>query len=343
MRVAASAPGKAVLSGEYAVLQGAPAIAMAIDCRARVTIETSNEGCHSVASTNHGGSPSQFRSLERGAIEWLDDHGAHADQDLLEQVWQQLGVLPARSFAVTLDTRSFYDPESTLKLGFGSSSALAVALAAALVGSGAARNAAGDPRDLLHFATAAHRAFQGGKGSGIDVAVAVHGGVIAFGLRPQRQVKSLKWPAGLGFEFFWSGRPSSTIERLGRMERFRQNRAARRAAERLSEASRGVLDAWRHPADILESLRTYTAALKVFSNEHALGVFDAGHEELSEAADALDLVYKPCGAGGGDIGVLIASRDSPAGHLADFSKRAGQLGYRKLDASLEQAGANIEH
>ena len=37
MRFSASAPGKAVLSGEYAVLQGAPAIAMAVDCRARVT------------------------------------------------------------------------------------------------------------------------------------------------------------------------------------------------------------------------------------------------------------------------------------------------------------------
>ena len=42
-RVTASAPGKVVLSGEYAVLSGAPAICMAVNRRATVTIEqTSN-------------------------------------------------------------------------------------------------------------------------------------------------------------------------------------------------------------------------------------------------------------------------------------------------------------
>ena len=36
--VVASAPGKAVLCGEYAVLDGAPAVCMALDRRARVTV-----------------------------------------------------------------------------------------------------------------------------------------------------------------------------------------------------------------------------------------------------------------------------------------------------------------
>ena len=39
MRIRASAPGKIVLSGEYAVLDGAPAICAAVDRRAAVTIE----------------------------------------------------------------------------------------------------------------------------------------------------------------------------------------------------------------------------------------------------------------------------------------------------------------
>ncbi len=42
-RITASAPGKLVLSGEYAVLDGAPAICMAVDRRARVTISASGE------------------------------------------------------------------------------------------------------------------------------------------------------------------------------------------------------------------------------------------------------------------------------------------------------------
>ena len=40
MRVTASAPGKLVLLGEYAVLDGAPALALAVDRRARVTLES---------------------------------------------------------------------------------------------------------------------------------------------------------------------------------------------------------------------------------------------------------------------------------------------------------------
>jgi phosphomevalonate kinase len=36
-----------------------------------------------------------------------------------------------------------------------------------------------------------------------------------------------------------------------------------------------------------------------------LGIFDAGHAELVTAAEAAGLVYKPCGAGGGDVGILL--------------------------------------
>ena len=42
----------------------------------------------------------------------------------------------------------------------------------------------------------AHRAFQGGAGSGVDVATAVHGGLIEFEMKTQL-VTSLAWPAGL--------------------------------------------------------------------------------------------------------------------------------------------------
>ena len=43
-----TAPGKLVLSGEYAVLDGAPAVAMAIDRRAVVDVSRSQEPWHSV-------------------------------------------------------------------------------------------------------------------------------------------------------------------------------------------------------------------------------------------------------------------------------------------------------
>jgi phosphomevalonate kinase len=348
MRFSASAPGKAVLSGEYAVLQGAPAISMAVDCRARVTAESTGEDCHKVLSPGFA-AEARFRCTERGTIEWLDEHmngdRPNADQVLFEYVWRTVQAMPAENLSFRLDTRRFFDTESSLKLGFGSSSALAAALAAVLVRAGPAEATTRPARDIRQLAIRAHLDFQGGKGSGVDVATAMSGGLIAFAMRPDQRIKALKWPAGIDYLIMWSGKPASTAERLRKLERFERNRAARTAAAKLVDASRGVLDAWikQDPGDVLASLQSYTAALRRFSLEHRVGVFDAGHQELCEAADDLGFVYKPCGAGGGDIGIVFLPAGAKDTSLADFGIRAGQLGFRKLDRTLDPTGLMYEH
>jgi phosphomevalonate kinase len=341
MRFSASAPGKAVLSGEYAVLQGAPAISMAVDCRARVTVESNDEDFHSVISPGLAGE-AKFRCTRRGQIDWLDEGRSNPDQAVLEHVWRTVQVLPSEGLALTLDTRRFFDAESSLKLGFGSSSALAVALTASLARAGTANAGTRAARDIPGSAMRAHLSFQGGKGSGVDVATAISGGVIAYVMRPDQRVKALQWPAGLTFSLMWSGKPASTAERLKKLERFERNRAARMVAARLMDASSGVLDAWEQgtAVAILDALRTYTAALGRFSVEHRLGVFDAGHQELCDIADDSGFVYKPCGAGGGDIGILVAPDDAS---ISEFGIRAGQLGFRRLDRGIESAGLTYEH
>jgi phosphomevalonate kinase len=348
MRFSASAPGKAVLSGEYAVLQGAPAIAMAVDCRARVAAESTGEDFHKVVSPGIA-AEARFRCTERGSIDWLDEHRdgdrPNADQVLFEHVWRTVQAKPAENLSFRLDTRRFFDTESSLKLGFGSSSALAAALTAVLVRSGPPQATSRPASDIRQLAIRAHLEFQGGQGSGIDVATAMSGGLIAFAMRPDQRIKALKWPPGIAFSIMWSGKPASTAERLRKLERFERNRAARAAAAKLVDASRNVLDAWikAKPHEIFPSLQLYTAALRRFSLEHAVGVFDAGHQELCEAADDLGFVYKPCGAGGGDIGIVLFPEDAKEASVAEFGIRAGQLGFRKLDRTLEATGLMYEH
>lgn len=346
MRLSASAPGKAVLSGEYAVLQGAPAISMAVDCRARVTVESTAADFHTVVSPELT-AEARFRCTERGSIDWLDDSGGRptADQSLFEHVWRAVQAKPQENLSFTLDTRRFFDEESTLKLGFGSSSALAVALTAVLVRAAPVQATALPARDIRELATRAHLDFQGGKGSGVDVATAMSGGLIAFAMRPDQRIKALKWPPGMAFSIMWSGKPASTAERLRKLERFERNRAARNAAAKLVDASRNVLDAWvkAKPGEIFASLQSYTAALRRFSIEHKIGVFEAGHQELSEAADDHGFVYKPCGAGGGDIGIVFLPEDAEETAVAEFNSRAGQLGFRKLNRTIESAGLMYEH
>src|SRR5690606_14318069 len=120
-------------------------------------------------------------------------------------------------------------PESSLKLGFGSSSALAAALSAVLLRARPGEATTRSAQEILKLAVKAHLEFQGGKGSGVDVATAMSGGLIAFALRPDLRIKELKWPPGVAFSIMWSGRPASTLERLRKLERFGRNRAARAA------------------------------------------------------------------------------------------------------------------
>ena len=51
--VEASAPGKIIIAGEYAVLSDAHAISMAVDQRARVTIKKHKEKTHILTTSGY--------------------------------------------------------------------------------------------------------------------------------------------------------------------------------------------------------------------------------------------------------------------------------------------------
>jgi phosphomevalonate kinase len=300
--VTASAPGKLVLSGEYAVLDGAPAIAVAVNRRATVAVAGSEAACHSVVSPGYLDTEGRFQTAGEG-IEWLA--GAQ-DYALVGHVWSALGFRAPAPLALRLDSRAFLDPATGIKLGIGSSAAIAVALAAALAGAGEARE------EVFFAALDGHRRLQGGLGSGVDVACSLLGGLIEYSLTaaPGRR---LAWPEGLEMAVFWVGAPASTSERIGKLGEV----AARPSRSGLAAASERIAAAWAGgsaPA-VIDEYRDYVRVLREFSDDHHLGIFDAGHAELAADAEAVGLVYKPCGAGGGDTGVCLAT-DPDA--LAEF-------------------------
>ena len=77
-------------------------------------------------------------------------------------------------YSFVLDTSDFSDASSARKFGIGSSAALMVALCRALAGDEASDS------DVGEMAATAHRSFQGGTGSGVDIATSVAGGLIEF-------------------------------------------------------------------------------------------------------------------------------------------------------------------
>ncbi len=317
-RVVASAPGKVVICGEYAVLDGAPAISMAVNRRAVVTIAAADEDVCSVSAPGYAAARRRFR-IGQGAPAWVDEGAALP----VIEAGCGCGVLAGtEAVDIVLDTRAFSERDS--KLGIGSSAALTAALAMAATHG---RNPA--------VAFELHSELQGARGSGVDVATALHGGTIEYRM-PGRQILPAPWPDGLSCALLWSRVPADTVSRIARLE----NAPAHDSRKALTAVAEACAKAWRggDPDAVLTEFGRYTQALQRFDVDHALGIFEAGHAELTAAAPE-GLVYKPCGAGGGDIGIAIA-RD--AATLGGFVAEAEGRGFSRLDVAMDPAGAMIE-
>ncbi len=295
----ASAPGKVVMSGEYAVLFGAPAICMAVNRRAVASLSASSSGeCH-VTTPGFSGQDS-FAVID----------AVYGDER------------PALD--INLDTRAF--SRNGRKVGIGSSAALTVALTAARQNSS----------DVYAAAVEAHRDLQGGAGSGVDVATAVHGGLIRYDMA-SRNVQKLSWPDGLLMRVVWTGMPSSTGAKLEKLA----EQGVRPSRSALGLAASNMADAWVSGSAnrVLSEYVSYVGVLRQFSVDHDLGIFDAGHDELADAAVVNNLIYKPAGAGGGDIGVLFG-RD--ADELDAFVEQHADRIHAVLPCALDPDGVRLE-
>lgn len=329
----ASAPGKIVLCGEYAVLAGAPAIVTTVDRRARVDVEIIAGAEHVLIAPGLVDETLRFHRDTGGNYRWSGDR-----YRLVEEVLEACSGIPTKSLSMNLDTQAFRDPESGRKLGLGSSAALATALVAALD----AHFDAG--LEVQKIAAKAHRNYQSGSGSGVDIAACFTGGTIRFRRSDTPQngrplVQAIRWPAGLGYRVLWSGRASDTASKLRKLE-------ARKALEcksatALAASAAVVANLWDTSSAnaVLAALRIFVKDLQYFSADQEVGIFDAGHRELVAPAESLELVYKPCGAGGGDIGVVFGTSASA---LNAFCAHASGSGFMCLDMPVAARGVSIE-
>ena len=307
-----AAPGKVFLIGEYAVLEGAPAVVAAVNRLA-------------VGQYIPGGEPaSAFVAV--------------AVEAALAGIGDRAEALPVGS--VLVDSSAF--SADGRKLGLGSSAAVTAATVAAvleLAGLSVAAN-----RDLcFSLAQGAHRTTQGGQGSGADVAAAVHGGLVRFRRPPGGYpvVDRMKTPPDLRIVVFAEGKASSTMDHLAAMKAFAERRPDEHAAlmrplrehaelfvESLATASmRGMLSAARGYAEGLGELGTRSG----------VPIFTPHFEIAADLATNLGGVAKPSGAGGGDIGVALFGTAEAA---EIFSSRLSHIGLRLLDVAIEPNGVH---
>ncbi|MGH8162745.1 MAG: mevalonate kinase family protein, partial [Rhodanobacteraceae bacterium] len=177
-QIAASAPGKLVLTGEYAVLEGAPALVIAIDRRARVTLEDGIDDDYRIDAPDLGIIDAHCRVDAEGRAHWFGLDESDAARLALAAAVIEAAAVDGRPapFRARLDTQSFFCgiEGGRAKLGFGSSAALTVALAGAIR---AHDHRAALPMDAL---IETHRRAQCGRGSGLDIAASLTGGAMIY-------------------------------------------------------------------------------------------------------------------------------------------------------------------
>jgi phosphomevalonate kinase len=323
----ARAPGKLVALGEYAVLDGAPALVLALDRFAEVRIDASPDAaCH---LDTHPPQPAR-RTFAPG-----EPSGAK----LLDLVTE--GV-ESPAWRAAVDSTAFFAGAD--KLGLGSSAAVLCAWAGAFTAFARAKGRQ-MPEPTLPALIGQHRTFQGGRGSGLDVAAAFTGGAITFrrGGEGVPQVGSVRLPNSVGFAGIFAGRSASTPEFVAHYRAWQQDRPAQAAAmlRRLTDvaeagcAAAGGDDA----AAFMASLAEYGRGLRALGEAIGAEIVTAEHRQIEEHARKFGVAYKVSGAGGGDLGLACAI-DSEA--LAAFVQSVTNRGFRVIKVSLAAKGLNVE-
>lgn len=300
-----SAPGKLVISGEYAVLAGAPALVAAVDRRVTCTLSPRDAGGWRFISTGFAAN----RALSKSEL-------FTAPPTTIPGVVRRM-IAKAQApehMEVRIDSTDCY--HNGIKLGVGSSAATVTALATAV---GVLAGSAPRLKDLYGL----HADFQGG-GSGLDIAAAVTGGVIRF---EEGVATPVRLPEGLHLAFLFTGTGTRTADLLSAFDAWRQ-RGATAPLERLAAAAREVVDCTRHRDMLLDALGEYADVLERFDRATRIGIFGPGHRRARELADRYGVVYKPCGAGGGDTGVALSSGSDAMVAFKRDATAAGLLGLR---------------
>lgn len=287
-RIFVTAPGKLVLSGEYAVLAGAPALVLAVDRRVSCTLMPQASGDWQIVSRGFA----ERQTLTKAAAL------AAPPKTTAGIIRQALAPAVApEHLHIAVDSRPCYHEGAKLGVGSSAATVVAVATAAATLGEGTI---------ALPALMTIHRELQGG-GSGLDVAAARTGGLIRF---QQARSTRARLPGGLHLAFVFAGASSRTADLVAKFHAWRaggEPPALARLIEAASAMAGCATDCTINADTFAAALGEYAAVLERFDRAAGIGVFGPAHRQASRLAANCGVVYKPCGAGGGDMGLALAT------------------------------------
>ncbi len=360
-KIVSRAPGKLILLGEYAVLEGAPALVAAVNRRAMVTMQPVYGSEFRVEAPDIEISAISFRVDDAGEVYFSTGVPAEslnklhfffaAFQTALRTLKEYRQIFaPA---AIVLDTGDFfYENRQTatkpLKLGLGSSAALTVALLGAMLArAGMPPPGEKERREVFRLGVQAHRAAQENLGSGIDVAASAIGGVLKYqipaGMSPESAlIEPLTLPENCHFRVIWSGTSASTTELVRLVQRFREKDPAgfRKIISEMGELSSAGIAGLKN-ADMpafLDAVREYRRAMERLGRFSNAPIISPEHRRIGEIVRKCGAAYKPSGAGGGDLGIAFATAEKILEECDSALKKAG---FETIELNISSTGVQI--
>lgn len=298
----ARAPGKLVLTGSYAVLEGAPAIVVAVDR-------------HAVA-----------------------DASRTADQPPPAEVRAALG----EEAAPWLDVAMLNDASGRkLGLGSSAAAVVACLAARALVRGEDIRELP-VRRGIFLAAREAHaRVQRGGSGVDVAASV-YGGALCYALRGAEASIRPVRLPPGLVLFAYASGQSARTSELRARVDAARRLHPERSSVVWAAMASAALQGADALDANdglgYVRAARAYERVLAQLGELADAPIVPPEWRELSSIAGSEGAAFLPSGAGGGDVAVWLGlERPSPA-----FGLRAEARGLSPLALSVDQDGVCAE-
>ncbi len=295
-------PGKVLLFGEYAVLDGAEAIVAAVDRFATGRFEP--------------GDTLEFETIHPGSKSMTLTPFAQA---LCREITPKSGKY-------TVDLSDFFAPteKGVEKLGLGSSAAGAVAFARLF-----SENL--NDSQVFEISQRAHRFVQG-SGSGADIAACSFGGLSCYTWNEslqQGQRKAISDSANLLPQLLMvqTNVPASTPKLVSAVKAFQAAQPQKCGAifQALADAAQKGKKAFQiGDFDLLKSaVFENVDALKALTRDSGLKVFSEVLEKIEETLIPLNVACKSTGAGMGDLAWALVQNEQEAELVRDALCRRG--------------------
>jgi len=341
-----SAPGKAFLAGEYAVLEpSSAALVVGVDrfleASLRPLAERNVEIVHRPSGSFVAG------ELTTEGIRWS---GGIAEEVRFAARAAGLAAQlcaaerrPQRGFALVYENDFAQEGK---KIGLGGSAAATV-LAVRATCAAQERPLAGE--ELAAVAAAAHFEEQGGRGSGADVAACALGGLLEVTVQrpfragedprdvlrtPPLSVRRLPLASDLRLLLACTGSPADSRALVGGVLEFARANPSRYRArceaisaarsalgEALEAAARSASEEPREAA--LDAVRRGAAAMAALGDEAKVAIVTPDLSSACAIAASAGAAAKPSGAGGGDCAIVLAFDDAAIDRAARALQAAG--------------------